>query len=75
MGGLGTGAAGPGTGQLLVQLGDPLTQIGVLLDQPGQLVFNQVEEGIDLVLVVTALADRRLTERHIVDVGGCQRHS
>ena len=70
-----TGATGPGAGQLLVQLCDPLTQIGVLLDQPGQLVLDQVEEGVDLILVVATLADGRLTERHIVDVCGCQRHS
>ena len=76
LGGLRAGAAAcPDTGQLLVQLVDPLTQIRVLLDQPGQLVFHQVEEGVDLVFVVASLADGRLTERHIVDVGGCKWHS
>jgi hypothetical protein len=72
---LSTRAAGPGTSQLLIQLVDPLTQVGVLLDESGQLGFHQVEEGVDLVFVVTTLADRRLAERHIVDVCGCQRHS
>ena len=60
--------------QLLVQLGDPLTQIGVLLDEAGQLVLDQIEEGIDLVLVVAALADGWLAERDVVDVGWCERH-
>ena len=67
-------AAGPGGGQLLIQLGDPLTKIGVLFDEPGQLVLNQIEKGVDLVLVVAALADRWLTERDVVDVGWCERH-
>jgi hypothetical protein len=76
LGGLRTRAgAGTGAGQLLVQFGDALTQIGVLLDEASQLVLDQIEEGVDLVLVVTTLADRRLAERHIVDVCGCQRHS
>jgi hypothetical protein len=76
LGGLRTGAgARPSTGQFLVELVDPLTQIGVLFDEAGQLVLHQIEEGVDLVFVVATLADRRLTKRHIVDVGWCQRHS
>src|SRR5205807_9253101 len=67
-----TGAASGG--QLPVELLDPLAQIGVLFYEPRQLVLHQVEEGVDLVLVVTALADWRLTERHIVYVGWCKRH-
>ena len=66
--------AGAGAGQLLIELGDPLTQVGVLLDEPGQLVLDQIEEGVDLVLVVAPLADRRLAERDVVDVGWCKRH-
>ena len=50
-------------------------QVVVLLDQPGQLHLDDVEEGVDLLLVVAALADRRLLERDIVDFGGSQRHS
>ena len=67
-------AAGTGAGELLIELGDPLTQVGVLLDEAGQLVLDQIEEGVDLVLVVAALADRRLAERDVVDVGWCKRH-
>ena len=67
-------AAGARGGQLLVELGHPLTQVGVLLDEPGQLVLDQIEEGIDLVLVVAALADGWLAERDVVDVGWCERH-
>ena len=55
-------------------LRDALTKIGVLFDESGQLVLNQIEKGIDLVLVVATLADRRLAERDIVDVGWCERH-
>ena len=64
----------PGGPQVLIQLGDPLTQVRVLLDEPSQLVLNQVEECIDFVLVVAALADGWLAERDIVDVGWCERH-
>ena len=67
-------AAGAGGRQLLVELGDPLAQIRILLDEPGQLVLYQVEEGVDLVLVVASLADGRLAERHIVHVGRCKWH-
>jgi len=73
LGGL-RGAAGARGGQLLVQLGDPLLKIGVLFDEPGQLVLNQIEEGVDLVLVVAALTNRWLAERDIVDVSWCERH-
>ncbi len=66
--------AGPGGPQFLIQLGDPLAQVRVLLDEPSQLVLNQVEECIDFVLVVAALADGWLAERDIVDVGWCERH-
>ena len=67
-------AAGPRGGQLLVQLRHSLTKVGVLLDEPGQLVLDQIEEGIDLVLVVAALADGWLAERDVVDVGWSERH-
>ena len=73
LGGLSGGTAAP-TGQFLVQLRYALAQIGVLFDEPSQLVFHQVEEGVDLVLVITTLADGRLTERHVVDVGWGKRH-
>ena len=60
--------------QLLIHLGHPLTKVGVLLDEPGQLVLDQIEEGVDLVLVVAALADGWLAERDVVDVGWSERH-
>jgi hypothetical protein len=63
-----------GGGQLGVEFADPLTQIGVLLDEPRQLRLDQIEEGVHLVLVVATLADGRLAERHIVHVGRCQWH-
>ena len=67
-------AAGTRGGQLLIQLGDPLTKVGVLLDESGQLVLDQIEERVDLVLVVAALADGWLAERDVVHVGWCERH-
>ena len=67
-------AASPRRGQILVQLGHSLAEVGVLLDEPGQLVLDQIEEGIDLVLVVAALADGWLAERNVVNVGWSERH-
>src|ERR671926_933335 len=60
--------------ELLVKLLHLVTEIVVLFDQPSQLGLNKVEEGVHLVLVVAPLADRRLTERDVVNVGGGQRH-
>jgi hypothetical protein len=59
---------------LLIELLNLAAEIGVLLDQPSQLGLNKVEEGVYLVFVVTPLAQRRLTERDIANVGGHQRH-
>ncbi|SKV51996.1 Uncharacterised protein [Mycobacteroides abscessus subsp. abscessus] len=53
---------------------NPLTQIRVLLDQAGQLVLHQVEEGINFVLVVSTLTDGWLTERDVVYISWCKRH-
>jgi hypothetical protein len=39
-----------------------------------QFGLNKVEEGVYLVFVVAPLADRRLTERDIVNVSGHQWH-
>jgi hypothetical protein len=39
-----------------------------------QLGLDQVEEGVYLVFVVAALADRRLAEGDVANVGGHQRH-
>ena len=63
-----------GRGELLIQLADPLPQVAVLLDETGQLVLDEIEEGIDLVFVVAALADRWLTESDVVHVGRSERH-
>src|SRR5581483_11620855 len=60
--------------QLLLKLLDLVPEVVVLLDQPSELGLNEVEEGVHLVLVVAPLADRRLTERDVVNVGGGQRH-
>ena len=53
---------------------DALAKVRVFLDEARQLVLHQVEERVYLVLVVAALADRRLTECDIVNVGWCKRH-
>jgi hypothetical protein len=47
----------------------PVVQGGVLLQQAGQLLLDLVQEGVDVLLVVSALAHRRLLEGHVVDVG------
>ncbi len=49
-------------------------QFVVLLDQAGELGLDDVEEGVDLVLVVTPLADRWLLEDDVVHVGRRQWH-
>ena len=61
--------AGPRARELLLELGNALAQIGVFLDQPRKLTLDQIEEGVDLILVVAALADRRFTERDVMHVG------
>src|SRR5699024_801635 len=60
--------------QVLGELVHPLTQVVVVIDEVGQLLFDDVEELIDLVLVVATLADRRLGERDVVHIGWSQRH-
>src|SRR5918997_2208605 len=60
--------------ELAIELLNLVAEIVVFLDQTSQLGLNQVEEGVHLVLVVAPLADRRLTERDVVNVGGGQRH-
>jgi hypothetical protein len=68
-----TGAAtGAGAGSGASTRGGGATagaQLVVLLDQAGELALHHVEEGVDLVLVVTAFADRRLLEDDVVHVG------
>src|ERR1700710_2033963 len=58
----------------LIERLNPGAEISVLLDQPSQLGLNKIEEGIDLVLVVAPLAQRRLTKRDGGNVSGHQRH-
>mgnify|MGYP005824610279 CR=1 FL=1 len=62
---------GTGRRQVLVELADALAQVGVLLDEPGQFGLHQVQEGVDLVLVVPPLADRRFAERDVMYVCRC----
>ena len=50
--------------------GAPRPEVGVLLDEAGQLDLDDVEERVDLLLVVAPLADRRLLEGDVVDFGG-----
>ena len=50
-------------------------QVVVLLDETRQLDLDNVEEGVDLFLVVSALADRRFLERDVVHFSGSQRHT
>jgi hypothetical protein len=51
-------------GRLLIILRELVAQIGVFLQQPGQLGGYHVEEGIHFVFVIAPLASRRLTECH-----------
>jgi hypothetical protein len=44
--------------------------VGVLSRDRVELVLDQIEEGIDLVLVVAALADGWLAERNVVTSAG-----
>src|SRR6476661_5899464 len=60
--------------EALFELGDLLAEIVVLLDQPGQLGLDQIEERVDLVLVVPPLPNGGFAERDVVDVSGRQRH-
>ena len=41
----------------------------VLLDQTSEFALDLVQEGVDLLLVVPPLTDRRLLEGDVVDVG------
>jgi hypothetical protein len=63
-----------GVPETLLELRDLVTQVVVLPDQAGQFGLHQVEEGVDLVLVVSPLTDRGFAERDVVHVGGRQRH-
>jgi hypothetical protein len=65
--------AGPRARQLLFQLAYPLTEVGVLLDETSQLVLDQIEERVDLILVVATLANGRLAEGDVVNVGRSER--
>ena len=67
-----------GRGALLLRRGTavgPGAQVVVLLDEPCELHLDDVEEGIDLFLVVAALADGRLLERDVVNFSRGQRHT
>jgi hypothetical protein len=49
-------------------------QLVVLLDQPSELRLDHIQEGVYLVLVIPALADRGLFEHDVVHVGRRQWH-
>jgi hypothetical protein len=55
---------------LPIKLLNPAAEISVLLNQPSQFGLNEVEEGVHLRCVVAPLADRRVIERDVVNVGG-----
>src|SRR5690606_4925367 len=57
-----------------LKLLDPLLQVGVLFDEPGELRLDEIEELIDLILVVAALTDRRFAERDVVHISWSQPH-
>jgi hypothetical protein len=50
-------------------------ELVVLLDEARELDLDDVEEGVDLLLVVPAFANRRFLEGHVVDFGGCEWHA
>ena len=53
---------------------DLLPQLVIVLNQPGKLGLDKVEERVHLVLVVAPLANRRLAERDVMHVSGGQAH-
>ena len=53
----------------------PRFELVVLLDEARELDLDDVEEGVDLLLVVPAFANRRFLEGHVVDFGGCEWHA
>jgi hypothetical protein len=70
-------SGGDGLGRPLLGAGRAATvaaELVVLLDQASELGLDHVEEGVDLVLVVATLADRRLLEDDVVHVGGREWH-
>jgi hypothetical protein len=58
----------------IAKLGVPLAQLGVLLDMSDQLLLNQIDEKIDFLLAVSALADPRSRKRDIVNIGRSENH-
>jgi hypothetical protein len=59
-----------GAREFTFEFDDSLAAIRVFLDEASKLVFNEIEESVDLILVITPLADRRLAESDVVNVGG-----
>ena len=68
------GDAGARVLQIALEILDPQAQVGVLVLKLAQRVLDEVEELVDLVLVVAALANRRLAERDVVHISWSQRH-
>ena len=70
----GGGRAGAGVLQVALQVLDAQTEIRVLVLELAERILDEVEELVDLVLVVAALANRRLAERDVVHISWSQRH-
>src|SRR5262249_14400100 len=68
----------PGVGrrgaQLLIELVNPAVEIVNFLEVPSHLGTNEVEEAVHLLFAVATLANRRLAERDVVNIGGGQWH-
>nr|WP_278248511.1 hypothetical protein [Mycobacterium decipiens] len=56
------------------ELGVAIAEFGLLVDVSGQLVLDQVDEEIDLLLAITALANAWARERDVVNVSWSQHH-
>ena len=76
LGGRTSGArGGTGTGlHLGLEVFNLCGKIVVFILELRKSVLHEVEEGIHLILVVAALANRRLAESDVMYICGCQRH-
>lgn len=59
----------------IAELGTPTAELAFLIEVSNQLLLNQIDEEIDFLLVVTALADARPGESDIVDISRSENHS
>ena len=56
------------------ELGIAAAELALLLQVPHQLLLDQIDEEIDFLLVVTALADAWPRKRDVVDIGRSESH-